>query len=136
MRITIELTMNEVRVLGGWASLSRTLDNARWCASDLLESDATDRDGDPEGLLSELRELHRPLSDVHTKIRAAIWEQWTPREEEIIRAYGVGEITTDRAEEELVAIGRWRWRAREILRELPDRMKPPGAVITTDTAST
>lgn len=131
MKITIELTTPEVRTLGNWASLGRTITNAECRMLDLMSSlppdQTTDRERDMQKELAhtaydELKVLHAPLDSLHGKVRSEIWKQWAPLVAVIHTQYRDGDITFATAEQALFMLGYERYKAKESLRNI-DEMK-------------
>lgn len=84
MKITIDLSDEDVTFLSKWASVSRTLTSARTACEAYLESldDPSGAAHDRVDLcIDELERLEPRLNRLHMTVRNAIWEQQQRQEQ-------------------------------------------------------
>ena len=74
IKLELNLTYSQARVLNDWASIARTLKQSERLLYDCRPTDDEHKTEQIEANLDELEEIIYPLDAIHQQIRSALWE--------------------------------------------------------------
>lgn len=75
MKITIEIGAPYLKVLSGWASVSRTLKTAQYLASEHFDDESEAMADKAKMNYEELKDLEPALDYLHKLVQTQIWEK-------------------------------------------------------------
>lgn len=81
-KISITLSKNDLVILGRWASLGRSFDVIRQALENPDDGQAF------EDAMSLIEQIEKPLTNMHTSVRSAIWDAQCARVVKKMRGYG------------------------------------------------
>ena len=75
MKVTIEIDAPYLKKLSGWASVSRTLNTAKYLASEHMDSESKVLADKARMNVEELNDIGPALDYLHKLVQTQIWEQ-------------------------------------------------------------